>query len=224
MRHLALVSLTFFSATVMSASHSSAQDYEAMAKWTEAKVIHYRVVGEFSGNLRIFLGGKNLPSPVTDRVEIEFDWNQQENKLVRPPVIKNFPSKAGPILPDLGCPASKVSGEFEFFTMLSLKDQPEAMRMTAPGLVMESRRDHPGGEGPLLPASSSQSCGAAWEKVAAKSVTTSQVLSVPLAMMVAMGKMGGANVTADGKSWVDKFGPGTANEGWTWTFTPTIGK
>jgi hypothetical protein len=202
-----------------------AQDQDAMLKWTEAKVVHYRVVGEFSGKVRIFLGGKNLPSLVTDRVEIEFDWNQEQNKLVRPPVIRNFPSTAGAILPDLGCPASKVSGGFEFTTVLSLKDHPdETMRMTGAGLIMESRRDHPGGEGPLLPASASQSCGAKWEKVDAKSVTSTDTLKVPLAMMLAMGKFGGGNLTPDGKSLVEKPKPGEANEGWTWTFTPTVVK
>lgn len=215
-----------FGALFLLCAHPTwAQDMDAMLKWTEAKVIHYRVVGEFSGEVVIFLGGKNLPSPVTDRVEIEFDWNQAENKLVRPPVIRNFPSNAGPVLPDLGCPASKISGEFEFATILSLIDQPdETTRMAAAGLIMESRRDHPAGEGPLLPASSSQSCGAKWEQVDAKSVTATEVLKVPLAMMVAMGEAGGGNVTPDGKSLVEKPGPGEVNAGWTWTFTPTVVK
>ena len=220
MKKLLLVSLF-----VLCARAAWAQDQAAMLKWTEATVVHYRVVGEFSGKVRIFLGGKNLPSLVTDRVEIEFDWNQAENKLVRPPVIRNFPSTAGPILPDLGCPASKVSGGFEFTTVLSLKDHPdETMRITGAGLIMESRRDHPAGEGPLLPASASQSCGARWETVAAKSVTSTDTLKVPLAMMLAMGKFGGGNVTPDGKSLVEKPGPGEVNEGWTWTFTPTVVK
>jgi len=220
MRRLVLVSLF-----VLCGRPAWAQDMDAMLKWTEAQVVHYKVVGEFSGNVLIFLGGKNLPSPVTDRVEIEFDWNQADNKLVRPPVIRNLPSTAGPILPALGCPASKVSGAFEFTTVLSLKDHPdETMRMTGAGLIMESRRDHPAGEGPLLPASSSQSCGATWEKVAAKSVISTEVLKVPLAMLLAMGKAGGGNVTPDGKSLVEKFEPGTANAGWTWTFTPTVVK
>ena len=225
MRNVPIGVFAFFAAILVPASRASAQDYDAMAKWTEAKVIHYRVVGEFSGPVGTFLGGHNLATPVTDRVEIEFDWNQEEHKLVGTPVIRNFPSKAGPLVPALECPASKVSGTFEFTTILSLKDQPdETTRIVSSGLVMESRRDYPAGEGPELPKSASASCGATWAKVAAKSVVTSEVLSVPAALMVAMGKMGGANVTPDGKSWVDKFAPGTANAGWTWTFTPSIVK
>ena len=201
-----------------------AQDMDAMLKWTEAKVVHYRIVGEFSGTVAIVPGSHSLPTPVTDRVEIEFDWDQEQNRLVGTPVIRNFPSKAGAILPALACPASKITGAFEFITVLSLKDQPdETTRSAAPGVVMESRRDHPGGEVPLLPASAAAACGATWEKVAAKSVTSSQVLNVPLAMMVAMGKAGG-NVTPDGKSLVEKPEPGAANAGWTWTYTPSIVK
>lgn len=195
-----------------------AQDTDAMLKWTETKVVHYRAVGEFSGTLNILPRGG---AAVTDRVEIDFDWNQEENKLVGEPAIKNFPTKTGAIVPMEGCPAPKVNGAFEFITILSLKDQPdETVRMSAAGLIMESRRDYPAGEVPLLPNSAASSCGSTWEKLAAKSLAASEVLPVPLAMMLAMGKMGG-NITPDGKSFVNKFDAGTINAGWTWTYTPT---
>ena len=196
-----------------------AQDTDAMLKWTQTKVVHYRAVGEFSGTLSILPRGE---AAVTDRVEIEFDWNQEENKLVGEPTIKNSPSKTGAIVPMVGCPAPKVNGAFEFTTVLSLKDQPdETMRMSNAGLIMESRRDYPAAEIPLLPNSAAASCGSTWEKLAAKSVTASEVLPVPLAMLLAMGKMGGSNVAPDGKSFVNTFEAGTINAGWTWRYTPT---
>lgn len=203
---------------VGSAGPVRAQDTDAMLKWTETKVVHYRAVGEYSGTVGILA---RADAAVTDRVEIEFDWNQEENKLVGAPAIKNFPTKMGAIVPMAGCPAPKVNGAFEFITILSLKDQPdEAVRISAAGLIMESRRDYPAGEVPLLPNSSAASCGSTWEKVATKSVAASEVLPVPLAMLLAMGKMGG-NITPDGKSLVNKFEAGTINAGWTWTYTPT---
>jgi len=199
-----------------------AQDTDAMLKWTETKVVHYRAVGEFSGTLKIL---PRAEAAVTDRVEIDFDWSQEENKLVGNPAIKNFPSKTGAISPMLGCPAPKVSGAFEFTTILSLKDQPdETLRMATPGLVMEGRRDYPASEVPLLPSSAAAACGSTWEKLAAKSETFSEVFTVPLAMLLAMGKMGGENVAPDGKSFVYRFQAGTANAGWTWTYTPTVVK
>lgn len=199
-----------------------AQDTDAMLKWTETKVVHYRAVGEFSGTLGIL---PRAEAAVTDRVEIDFDWNQQEHQLVGSPAIRNFPSKTGAISPMLGCPAPKVNGVFEFITILSLKDQPdETLRLAAPGLVMQGRRDYPASEVPLLPSSAAASCGSTWEKLAAKSETTSEILTVPLAMLLAMGKMGGENVAPDGKSFVYRFQAGTVNAGWTWTYTPTAGK
>lgn len=223
MRHVAVVTLAVLAAIAIPASRASAQDYDAMAKWTEAKVIHYRMAGEFSGAVGIAVSGHNLPTPVTDRVELEFDWNQEEHRLVGTPVIRNFPSKAGALVPALGCPASRVTGTFELATFLSLKDQPdETTRITTSRLVMESRRDYLGGEFPLLPASSSQSCGAGWEKIAAKSVVTSELIDVPLAMMIAMGTGGtGMEISKDKKSIIltDAEKPG-----WIWTMTPTIVK
>ena len=214
--------LLFALMVVGCARPASAQDTDAMLKWTQTKIVHYRAVGDFSGTLIIL---PRSEAAVTDHVEIEFDWNQEENKLVGTPVIRNFPTKVGAIVPGLECPAPKVNGAFEFMTVLSLKDQADEMlRMSAPGIIMASRRDYPAGEAPLLPNSASRSCGATWEKVAAKSEPSSEVLKVPLAMLLAMGKAGGDNISPDGKSFVDKFGPGTANAGWTWTFTPTIVK
>jgi hypothetical protein len=58
-----------------SAPHAFAQDVDAMAKWTAATVIHYSVVGEFSGETRILSFEKSFPvsdsTQVTDRVEVE---------------------------------------------------------------------------------------------------------------------------------------------------------
>lgn len=196
-----------------------AQDQDAMLRWTETKVVHYRVVGEYSATLNIFARSE---STVTDRVEIDFDWNQEENKLVGQPAIKNFPTKTGTMMPLLECPAPKVSGAFEFITVLSLKDQPdETVRITNPGLIMESKRDYPAGEVPLLPDSSAASCGSKWEKLPATSVPASEVFPVPLAMLLAMGQFGGSNIAPDRKSFINKFEAGTANAGWTWTYTPT---
>jgi hypothetical protein len=200
---------------------------DAMLKWTEAKVVHYRVVGEFSRTVGILaedgpFGGK---APVTDRVEIEFDWNQENNKIVGKPVIRNFPSTVGAIQPAPGCPRAKLTAGFEFVTVLGLKDiADENLRMAAAAVTMEVRRDHPAAEIPLMPYGADGVCGSIWGKVAAKSVTESETLGVPLAMMLAMGKAGGANITPDGKSLVEKSEPTASNAGWTWTYTPTIVK
>jgi hypothetical protein len=78
------------------ASPASGQDVDAMARWTAATVIRYRVVGEYSG-------AQNGLAEVTDRLEFDFDWDQTEMKIVGKPVIRNFPTKVGKVRAGPGC-------------------------------------------------------------------------------------------------------------------------
>ena len=82
-------------------TRGAAQDADAMARWTGYEVVHYRVVGQYSGVTRILLGRQGLyrAAPVQDRVVIDFDWNQQEMKVVSTPAIQNFPSTVGALQP-----------------------------------------------------------------------------------------------------------------------------
>src|SRR5262245_25988632 len=78
---------------------TSAQDIDAMAKWTALTIVHYVAVGEYSGTQPVITAAKEVDlgwaAQVTDRVEIEFDWDQQEMKLVGKSAIRNFPTKVG---------------------------------------------------------------------------------------------------------------------------------
>jgi hypothetical protein len=201
---------------VMFAQPAFAQDVDAMAKWTALTVVHYRVVGEFTGPADILSLVPKFPvsisAAVTDRVDIEFDWNQQEMKLVGKPVIRNSPSKTGAIAPRQGCPATKVDGAFEFATVLTLKEAPG-------GLALEIRRDHAGGAVPLPGAESGSAlCGHGWDQIAPKATTHTEGLVVPPAMALAV--PGVFPISTDKKSLIVRpKGPG-----WTWTYTPTAGK
>lgn len=205
----------------LAASPAFAQDIDAAARWMDLKIVHYRVVGEFSGEARI-LGDIKSPFPylastdasVTDRVEIEFDWDQEEMKLTGKPAIRNFPTNAGALAQVAGCPATKVEGVFEFATVLVLKDG------AALGTVgLDIRRDYVGGATPRLKSDEGGggACGDAWDTAAPKSVTDSDTtLGVPPAMMLAMPSEA-YPLSEDGKSIILK------KKGWTWTFTPTPG-
>jgi hypothetical protein len=69
---------------VLSTQEAFAQDIDAMTKWTAATVIHYSVVGEFSGETWIMSFERTFPvsdsAQVTDRVEVEFativEWKE----------------------------------------------------------------------------------------------------------------------------------------------------
>ncbi len=70
-------------------------DMDLMAKWSAVAVVHYAVVGEYAGDTMIIYGaqGTSGKARVTDRVELGFDWNQNETALVGRPTFTNFPSR-----------------------------------------------------------------------------------------------------------------------------------
>jgi hypothetical protein len=180
-----------------------------MAQWTSVTVVHYRVVGEYSGRPVVLIAkdGNRRPGPVTDRVEMEFDWNQTEMKLVGTPVIRNFPSKIGTMpAPAAGCQPDKVEGTAEFATILGLTEGPMS---TSGALDLNVRHDYPAGSVCWV-----NEVGPTWEPAAPRTETTREVFMVAMAMALAM--PGVIPTTPDGKSLVMK----TA-DGWTWTQTPT---
>jgi hypothetical protein len=183
-----------------------AQNVDAMAKWTALKVVHYRVVANFTGDTQLFAGNqRNRKARATDRFEIEFDWNQEDMKLAGKATFKNFQTTFTPH-PIQGCPAIRIVGALEVATVLSIKDM-------SPGiLTIDLTRELPGGAVPWT--EDDKPCGSLWDKVAPKSETAQQMLQVIPAMALAM--PGLAEITPDGKSLVVKGG-----DGWTWTFTPT---
>ena len=182
----------------------SAQDIDAMAKWTALTIVHYRVVGEYSGETQL-LASTLTKAQATDRVEFELDWNQFDMKMAGEATVKNTPTQFTPIGVG-GCPAPRVNGALEVATLLSVKDA------VAGHVNVALKNDKPAGARPV--ASEEGPCGTTWEDLAASSTTKDQMLTIPPAMMLAMGPNPGM-VTPDGKSMFVK------GEGWTWTFTPT---
>ena len=117
-----LVSFVIGVVSTSFAAQVAAQNVEVMAKWTAAEVVHYDVVMEFAGDAQI-LGARAaqyLKVPVKDRVELAFDWNQGQMKIVGTPVIKNFPSTTGTPTAVEGCPPPRVTGTYEHATVASV--------------------------------------------------------------------------------------------------------
>jgi hypothetical protein len=198
-----------------------AQDIDAMAKWTAYQIVHYKVVGEFSGEVLVFKGAKGFSAraAASDRIEVEFDWNQQEFNLVGKPVIRNFPTKLGALIPPTKCGPPTVKGTFEHVTGLELT-APEALRMSG-ALVINVRRDLPGGAIPHQ--DEDEKCSAVDVAAATSETATLGIMAIPgmfLAMPAAATKE--MSVTPDKKSIVSAPGQkGASNYGWTWTYTPT---
>ena len=203
---------------------SSAQDVNAMARWAALKVVHYHLVGEFSGEATIMISAQDFSAAaqVTDRVEVDFDWDQTEMKTVGKPIVKNFPTKLGAITKRTGCPSPRIEGAFELSTVTTVTGSVGI-------LSLEHKRDQPGGaipwsalDAPGIP------CSANWDPAKPTSEVTSNDLQVPPAMMLAAGAVGAIKVTPDGKSLVvpaEALGAdATGLESWAWTFTPTAVK
>ena len=186
-------------------------DADLMAKWSAVTVVRYAVVGEFGGAPTILngAGGFKSQGQVTDRVELTFDWNQNETALVGTPTFKNFPSRVS-VTPAAGCPAARISGAYEHMNVLSVKQFSSVLQVAV-------TRSYPAGSIPH--ANESAPCGAEWDTAAAKVETSEIMLLVPPTMYFGMPSAAGStlSISPDRKSMVlvDK------NGGWTWTYTPT---
>ena len=182
-----------------------------MAKWSAVTVIHYAVIGEYNATPTVIRGAKGFrrDANVTDRVEIGFDWDQNETALVGTPTFKNFPSTFS-MIAEPTCPPAKINGVYEHWDLVSVKQFSTVLQLAV-------KRSIPAGSIPY--AGEGTPCGEAWDDAAAKSETSDVMLIVPPTMYFAMPSAGGAtlSISKDGKSMIldDR-----AN-GWTWTYTPT---
>jgi hypothetical protein len=187
---------------------------DAMTKWTEAKVVHYRIAGDFAGKMRI-LGGTHTirHAEVTDHVEFEFDWDNQEMKLLGTPVVRNFPTKLGTIdqSPVEGCPPARIDAAPEYATLT---------RVTAQfvQLTLEFTQRSAAGALPWVHETSGGKCGDLWDQSAAGEGSFEVSLQVLPAMMLAMPAAArGFDVSKDGKTMLPR-----PENGWAWAITPSI--
>ncbi len=220
MRPFPIVTVSLLAGLTVAPARASAQDVDAMAKWAAYEVVHYHFVGAYSGDIYLLNIRQGLSgiAPVTDRVEIDFNWDQNEMQVIGDPVVKNFPSTVGKVLPSPKCPFARVEGEFEMATVTAVADMGGAM------LTITSKRTFPAGAIPLI--GEDNVCGGVnWEVVAAATVTSEWIAVVPPAMMVVMPAGAGYESTADGKSLKVKGGStgeqATGLNDWSWTITPT---
>jgi hypothetical protein len=190
-------------------ARASAQDQDLMIKWTSFTIVRYQVVGEYKGDPVIGGGfGAVVNVPVTDRVELTFDWDQNETALVGTPTIKNFVSTMGtPKATGTGnCTGLRVSGAYEQWTLASVTP-------VFAQLQLKGTWTHPAA---VVPYMGERGC--AVNSVQASTGSDEITLDVLPAMMFGMPQALGENTTIskDGKSFVF-----AGRNGWTWTYTPT---
>jgi len=187
-------------------------DMDLMMKWSSVAVIHYDVVAEYAGETEILRGprGFTYGTQVRDRIELAFDWNQNETKLASTPVIKNFPTTVSPASTKPDCPPVRLGGTYEHADVSAAKSMD-----FNPVLELTVKRTFPDGAIPYPGEKAAGECGDAWDESAARSeMTTLGVLVLP-AMYFAMPGSAPAGITLgkDGKTMTMVQG------GWTYTYT-----
>ncbi|MDH4039599.1 MAG: hypothetical protein OEV88_03010, partial [Gammaproteobacteria bacterium] len=63
---------------------------EVMLQWMDTEVVHWSVVGDYEGEAMIVQSGTNGYAPVKDHVEIAFDYDITQGKLVGAAVFTDF--------------------------------------------------------------------------------------------------------------------------------------
>jgi len=199
------------------AQPAAGQDFDAQLKWTAAKVVHYRIVGDFTGRMMIMQGKYTLQSAeITDHLEVELDWDNQEMVILGTPVVRNAPTKfaagdtgGGP--PGLSCPPLRMAKPAEFASVT---------RVTAMSILLVIEFQQQMGEGaiPWTGPTASGKCGDAWDPALPSTETLDVQLQLPPGMMLAMSpEQSGYDRSKDGKSLLPK-----PENGWSWVITPSI--
>jgi len=216
-KHRVIVGVVLILGALVSARESAAQNIDLMAKWTAATVVKYKVTAEFSGEAVLFsTGGLQGRGMVTDRFEVEFDWDQSEFAMIGTPIIRNFPSQLVSVLNNSTC-TTTVTGAFEHATIVELRNDPALAMSNA--VHAELQRDLSAGT--VAGPSELGPCATVLQ-AAARSVRQRIAVPAPNGMMLAM-PSGQAGYQHDGKAFVIKGGS-TEDKGWTYTVMPKIVK
>lgn len=181
----------------------------AMQKWSNAKVVSYRIEGRHSARSPVVYGDYEGKADVIDQVTLEFTWDTQKLVAVGPVKVKDGQTELKNLKSDdTNCPPPTLKGEYEHFKLTSdpvldngqiqikgVRIYPAAMVSNYPGGC--SMRPIPGGR---------------QDVILFAPMVDPQILAMP-----EMAKDGPISVSRDGKSFSVQ-----GAENWIWTFTPTI--
>jgi hypothetical protein len=185
-------------------------DMAAMAKWQNAKVVHYRIVMTFDGAEPIPGAQGYGDVKVKDGLTVDLDWDVRSDAVVGTPTYTNTASTVSGTTPGAAttCAPPTLSGPYEHFEASSIGPHPS-------GIELKGVRRVPAA---MVPTQWPSSCTP--QSVPAKQEAVSEVVAVMSPMMLVMpsGANPNMSVAADRKSFTIK------NKGWSWTYTPTLVK
>lgn len=174
----------------------------------DAKVIHWSVVGDYSGEDLILNVSTNGYAPVTDHVKIGFNYTLEGNGgLVGTPTVTDSDTQMGALRNGAeGCRPPTVLGHYEHSTIERIVDGLGGQ------LAMTVRTDFPAGTVPLV-------CrGSGDQPSPVRSSTTQVDFIVPGIALLTMGDQlpaGDVAVSPDKRSLIVR------RHGWTYVYTPT---
>lgn len=180
---------------------------------TEAKVLHYTVVGvNTAKHVQIPAADADQYGDVVEKVTLAFDWDVEKKAMIGAATITNA-AAAISNLTGMGdqCPAGEMKGPFEYFDATEVRPAPGSDGV----LEVVGVRKHPD-------TMVAESCGAGRKLYKAAEEPVSTPIAPPEPGLFEMLKFAPATPTiklsADGQSVV----MGSLNDTWEWTYTPTV--
>jgi len=186
---------------------AAGQSADAIARWTTATVVHYHMVGAYQGPAVIAYREPAGSANVTDRVEIDLDWDLKAKAIVGEPKIVNAAAEVRDLRnTHPSCPAPTPNGPYDHIDV-------KTVTATGGALELKGIRSFPsvrvvaGCQGVQEPRTIRP-----WEQEVVERMV------VPSPLMLAAPPRSDPNLTVseDKASFTIKSGP------WTWTYTPTL--
>jgi len=196
------------SLAVTAAAHAQpTADAEAIARWTAARVVHYHMAGVYDGPAVIAYREPAGQATVTDRVEIDLDWDVKANAIVGEPKIVNAASEVRELRNEhASCPPPTPNGPYDHLDV-------KTVTVSGAALELKGTRSFPS----IRVVSACQGVQEPrtvrpWEQ----DVVERMVVPSPLMLAAPAGSNRNLTVSADKTSFTIK------NGAWTWTYTPTV--
>jgi hypothetical protein len=204
---LAAVMLASASIAPARAPQADSQGADEIARWTAAKVVHYHMVGVYDGPAVIAYREPAGQATVTDRVEIDLDWDLKANALVGEPKIVNAAAEVRELRNTASsCPPPTPNGPYDHFDVKTITTSGGALELK--GIrSFPSIRVVGGCQGVQEPRTVQP-----WEQ----DVVERMVVPSPLMLAAPPHSVPNLTVSADKASFTIRSGA------WTWTYTPTV--
>ena len=117
-------------ARFVSTQPAAGQSADEIARWTAAKVVHYHMVGVYDGPAVIAYRRTAGQATVTDRVEIDLDWDVKANAIVGEPKIVNAASEVRELRNEhASCPPPAPAGRTDHLDVKTVTTSAGALEL-----------------------------------------------------------------------------------------------